>query len=148
MKKFSVFLFLLTSQFAVAGSIDSCGGSRCNVGDVVFTYSSKPDPAIACVTESLNAYVTFAVGLKSIGSSEDIVTGETKLIVDGLRKEARVKSLKEALRGCQIAAHHQKVTILEFSDASTSSKVAPIDGSPPYWISRFSIDPIKSKLSK
>ncbi|MEB0078006.1 hypothetical protein QN386_22185 [Pseudomonas sp. CCI3.2] len=126
-----IFLSLLVSAGAAASGADttSCSVVVCSPGDKAVTYATKSDFYYACPTRELADYTNTVAGLSvmtyqisgklpniSPETGEPQYQGDSKLLLDSLRKKSGVRTFDEALSACMQGKGKLKVTIMNIED--------------------------------
>jgi hypothetical protein len=138
------FIVLLISFSFSAEATDlskTCAAHGCRPGDNVLTYLSQGSPAVGCPTKQLSLYVNYVITVSALnGSSEDQqLNGEDATFLRQIRQNARVANLKAAMKVCSILKSAQQAQLVEYADRG-SVKIAPRDGSEPYWTQSNHVD--------
>ncbi|HWX02493.1 hypothetical protein [Collimonas sp.] len=126
-------LFLSICHLSIADD-DACTRSTCDRGHAL-TYSPKDEPAIACDSLAVCDYVRFYLRAKFLESEGIFQPGDSReRTMERLRKRAKVDSFEDASIHYFQPAHHQKVDIRQVDFTNSWANVAPLDGTPSYWI--------------
>lgn len=146
MKKIIITCFLsafLFESIAIAGVGKACNILKCESGDKAVTYATKSEPYYACQTKELSIYTNFMLGLAATtvmftghlpnfsdktGEPEypDIngKPNETRLMIEMLRRDAKVNNFFEAGLSCENGKSKIAVTIMNGADFSSAWVIA------------------------
>lgn len=136
---------------------DSCLAIKCSAGTRAITYSAGQDTYYACPTRKLVRYVDTVIGMvsmqMSLGSAPDIspttgepeYTGESKQLLDVLRKNAGVSTFDEAVHQCRKGRNGVKVIVINESKGTNEIWVTEAHRKRSFWMSKAYLDPIGHK---
>lgn len=153
-------LFAAPAESARASKITrSCAKSKCQVGDVVTTYSRKDDAFHTCPSRWLSRYTTFALSLASTNQPEtgrlpkiSAKTGEPQYISDSkgpnktrqtlerMRADSKVSTLDQAIAKCSRGVDGRAVTIMNLKYDDRIAWVSDNKTQQTYWMPLSHID--------
>lgn len=144
---------LLGPALAYAGPENACNIKKCVSGTVVKTYATKTDSFYACPTPELAEYTNAVLGLASLsimigGHPPDIspVTGEpesqgqTRAIMDRLRKDAGVSTFDQGVARCKPGRHGERRTVVNEGKDRGVLWVMDASGKSSYWMPKVHAD--------
>ena len=124
LRTIATFALLVAPCVALAsGAENSCLEKTCPAGTKATTYAKKSEPFFACPTIDLAEYSNFVVGLVQMGAAfgslpnislvtgEPEYQGETKVLLDQMRKRANVSTFDEAVATCIKGKNGVKVLV-------------------------------------
>jgi hypothetical protein len=132
-----------------------CTFETCKVGTRAVTYFEKSDPYYSCPNREIATYVTTIVGLVSmqamLGAMPNIsdktgepeYTGETKTLVDSLRKQAQVQTFDEAMKLCALGTDKRRVTVLNMPENSMVAYVLDEVRKQTFWMPIAHLDKVR-----
>lgn len=133
----------------------TCTADRCPVGSQVIVSIDPQDILFGCDTQAKTAYTNTVAGMvgfiyQSTGklpnvspeTGEPEVTGQSKVFLDTLRKEAGVRTLDEAAKSCltEEDLNKKKFTILNIKHESDYAMLALNDNQ--LWLPLTTIKPV------
>ena len=148
-------LSLMIPQALAQQSKSECTFEACKAGTKAITYFQKSDPYYACPNRELATYLTTVMGLVSIQAmigvmpnisdktGEPEYTGETKILVDGLREQAQVQSFDEAVKICALGSAKRRVTILNMPENSMVAYVLDEGRKQTFWMPIAHLDKVR-----
>lgn len=137
-------MFALGVNGYAADSGVNCAANNCKKGDIVLVVSTDTEPAAACPTKAVARYVSYVFAFASdTGKLEDQMDGIFAMTRDKLRSDAKVSSFREAASSCWKFPSGSEVTILEVESDPDLIRVAPVDGSAPYWTIVYAVHLIR-----
>jgi hypothetical protein len=150
-RAFFVILGLGPSAWAQVND-STCSIVDCVAGTQVVTHASTSEPFYSCATRELaeytNTVLSFLVMQKMLGggmpnvsdkTGEPEYTGESKVMLDTLRKNAGVSTFDEALSRCKVGLNRRKVMVLNDPKDSVVMWVATTDKQT-YWMPKSAAD--------
>ena len=147
-------LILLAAPFyaSAQAATENCMAVECAAGTRAVTYATKQEPYYACGSRELADYTNFVLGLVvmqkqltgtmpnvSDKTGEPEYHGETKLMLDSLRKKAGVTSFDQAVSMCTKGLGKLKVVVLNNPKDSNAIYVAT-DSKKTFWLPKTSLD--------
>lgn len=154
-------LLLNPLEFALAASGSAAAYTQCNVancpaGSKVLSYAKKDDPFYACPTQQLGTYANYVIGMVSAiysmtGQMPNISpvtgdpeqTGQSKILLDALRKEASVKTFDQAVAMCKSGKNRVRLTVMNFPDQGQQMWVGDEKTKESFWMPKSHANLIK-----
>ena len=131
----------------------TCSITECGAGTQVVTHATKSEPFYSCSTRELAEYTNTVLGLlvmqKMLGAGMPNISdktgdpeyeGESKLLIDTLRKKAGVSTFDEALAKCKIGLNRVKGMVLNNPKDSVVMWVGSTVNKQTFWMPKSAAD--------
>ncbi len=140
------------SSSAMAASDSQCNQTACSAGANVVTHATKEDAYFACQTKEISEYANYVLGLVTISAmlgkmpnissetGDPEQTGESKAILDSLRKKSGARTFDDALKRCEKGRHGIKMVVANNPADSGSMWVYDPARKLNYWIPKSHAD--------
>lgn len=154
MRRVFMLAFGCASALSIAGNVDKqCSIATCDAGTKVRSYATQSEPHFACKTKELSEYTNYVLGLLAFSkmmsgrmpnlspvTGDPEQEGQSKVILDTLRSEAKVRTFDQALTMCERGRNGIQLLVANNPKDSQSMWVFDVKRNLNYWVPKSAMD--------